>query len=116
LEVPPSWAGTLTPSKGAALFIPASHTYTNVTSNLTNQNFTVLNSEALTLTSQKQGPNLVLGWYGINGVSYQLVYSSDLVHWLPFDSGLLLGTNGPMTLPLPIGPDKAKFFRFSASQ
>jgi len=44
-----------------------------------------------------------------------LLYSSDLVHWLPFDSGLLLGTNGPMTLPLPIGPDKAKFFRFSAN-
>ncbi len=115
LEVPPSWAGTVTPSKGAALFIPASHTYTNVTANLINQDFILLNSEALTLTSQKQGPNLVLTWYGINGVSYQLVYSSDLVNWLPFDSGLLLGTNGPMTLPLPIGPDKAKFFRFSAN-
>ena len=97
------------------MFIPASRTYTNVATDLNNQNFLPINSSALTLSSQKQGPNLILGWHGINGVRYQLFYSTDLVNWLPFDSGPLLGTNGPMTLPLPIGPDKAKFFRFSAS-
>src|SRR5437899_10142264 len=39
LEVPPSWTGTITPSKGASFFIPASRTYTNVAMDLTNQNF-----------------------------------------------------------------------------
>ena len=71
LEVPPSWTGTITPSKGSALLVPALRSYTNVTSDLTNQNFVLVKPAALTLSTQQQGDNLVLSWNGLDGVSYQ---------------------------------------------
>ncbi len=40
LNINSGWSGTLTPEKPGYTFAPASHTYTNVTSNQTNQNST----------------------------------------------------------------------------
>ncbi|MDP1624620.1 MAG: CARDB domain-containing protein [bacterium] len=37
--VPSGWSGTVTPSKSGRTFIPASRTYTNVTTDLTGQNY-----------------------------------------------------------------------------
>ena len=115
LEVFPSWAGTITPERGGRLFIPPSRTYTNVSTDLTNQNFVMATSAALALTSQRQGTNLNLDWYGINGVSYQVLSSSNLVSWQPY-SLPITGTNGPATVVIPIDPARpADFFRFSAA-
>jgi hypothetical protein len=114
LEVPPGWIGTITPSKGSALFIPASRSYVNVSTDLTNQNFISASSGALTLHSQKQGPNLSLNWFGINGVTYQTLYSTNLVDWLPYGD-VVMGTNGPINVLIPTGNDPADFFRFSTS-
>jgi hypothetical protein len=112
LEVPPSWIGTITPSRGTSMFIPQSRSYTNVTTNLTSQDFIMVPPSALTLTQELQGPNVNLSWYGINGVTYQPLYSTNLVDWVPY-AGPLIGTNGPMNCLVPMGDDLVKFFRFS---
>jgi hypothetical protein len=115
LEVFPDWAGTITPERGGRIFIPPSRTYTNVSNDLTNQNFVMAASEALALTSQQQGTNLNLSWYGLGGVSYQVLYSTNLVNWMPY--GLpITGSNSPVILAMPIDVySRADFFRFSAS-
>ena len=115
LEVYPSWAGTLTPQRGGDIFIPSSHTYTNVSHDLTNQNFLMATSEMMMLTSQRQGTNFNLSWFGLNGVSYRVLYSWDLSHWMPYTSPTI-GTNGPMTFTMPIDlGTPAEYFRFSAA-
>jgi hypothetical protein len=114
LEVFPSWAGTITPERGGRIFIPPSHTYTNVSNDLTNQNFMMATSTALAFSSQRLGTNLRLNWYGINGVSYQVLYSSNLVNWVPYNLPVT-GTNGPAGVAIPIDVTRrAEFFRFSA--
>jgi hypothetical protein len=47
LTVPSGWSGTVTPSKTGVIFTPASRSYTNVTANKTDQNY----SATLTFTS-----------------------------------------------------------------
>jgi len=60
------------------------------------------------------GANLNFRWYGISGASYQPLYSSNLVNWLPYD-GAIAGTNGPIIVTVPIGSEPSKFFRFKAT-
>src|SRR4029077_13641143 len=114
IEVPPSWVGTLTPSRGTSIFIPQSRSYTGVTTDLTNQSFVMAPPAALALTQQRQGSNLNLGWYGINGVTYQPLWSTNMVDWQPY-ANPLTGTNGPMNCVVPVGDDPVMFFRFSSS-
>ncbi len=114
LEVFPNWAGTITPEYSGRIFIPPSRTYANVSANLTNQNFVMATSAALELTSHAQNGNLNLSWYGLNGVSYQVLSSSNLVNWIPYSSPLI-GTNGPASLAIPIDvTSPVDFFRFQA--
>jgi hypothetical protein len=113
LEVTPSWNGSLTPSKGSSVFLPASRIYGDVNGDLTNQNFVVITPALLTITQQRQGANLNLSWYGINGVAYQPLYSTDLVTWLPYQDPVI-GTNGPLSLLVPLNQSPSIFFRFGA--
>jgi hypothetical protein len=114
LEVFPSWAGTITPERGGRISIPSSRTYSNVSTDLTNQNFLMATTEALALSSQRQGTNLNLNWYGLNGVSYQVLYSTNLLNWAPY-SLVITGANGPVSLAVPIDVTRpSDFFRFSA--
>src|SRR5581483_1073537 len=83
LEVPAGFSGTIRPSKDNWGFIPAARTYTNVTASAANQNFLMVTPHALALTHERQGANFLLGWQGLNGVSYQPVYSTNLVDWWP---------------------------------
>jgi hypothetical protein len=110
VEVPPSWTGTVTPSKGPWKFIPSSRTYTNLSQNATDQNFVMVASTAFSLTQQSQGTNMNLQWFGLNGVSYEAVASTNLLDWWPC-ADPMLGSNGPCSLTLPIGSEPIKFFR-----
>jgi len=114
LEVPPGWSGTLTPSKGTALFIPDSRNYVNVGSDMTNENFVLVSQPALTLSSQVSGGNINLCCTGVKGVTYQMLCSTNLVDWMPCGPQTV-GTNGPITTSLPLGNEPAKFFRFRTS-
>jgi len=95
--------------------VPALRSYTTVTLDLTNQDFVLVKPAALTLSTQQQGDNLVLSWNGLDGVSYQLFCSTDLVNWVPYGAGPLPGNNGPMSVSVSTGAQPAKFFRFRMS-
>jgi hypothetical protein len=66
------------------------------------------------LTMRVQANNLSLSWYGVQGVTYQTFYSTNLVDWLPYGV-VLQGTNGPLEVQVPIGTDPHKFFRVGGS-
>src|SRR5207253_3023844 len=57
LEVPPGWSGTITPSKGIAVFIPTSRSYANLSADATNQNYISTTLASLVMHSQRQGNN-----------------------------------------------------------
>jgi hypothetical protein len=115
LEVPPGWSGTVTPVRAQAQFIPPSRAYTNVTVNLNNANYIMASPGALALEAQLQGSSLQLGWQGIEGATHQVYWSTNLVDWVPYGPALP-GTNGPMSVTVPVGTEPAKFFRYSTSQ
>ena len=77
-----------------------------------NQNFAALDILP-PITATVQSTNLMLNWQGIPGVSYQVFYSTDLVHWLPY-GGRFTGTNGPMGISLPVAINAGMFFRLRA--
>jgi hypothetical protein len=114
LEVLPSWTGTITPSKGEAVFLPASRSYTSLSGNATNQNFVPITPAALTLGLSSPGSPTNLTLYGIRGATYQVYYSTNLVNWLPYGSPYV-GSNAWMSLPAPYDGTPARFYRFSVS-
>jgi hypothetical protein len=114
LGVPPGWNGTVTPALGSFMFVPASLAYTNVTGSLTNQNYLMVPTIAPQLAGSLSGTIISLNWPGTPGVTYQLMWSTNLVDWQTF-GGTLPGTNGPMQIILPLGTDPAAFFRLSAT-
>ena len=115
LGVPPGWSGTVTPSLGSFMFAPGSMAYTNVTAPLTNQNYLMVTTIAPGLASGVSGTNFLVNWAGLPGVTYQLLWSTNLVDWQPL-GGPLPGTNGLMQFVVPIGSDPADFFRVSATE
>lgn len=96
------------------MFVPGSRTYVNVTGALTNENYLAVSTLAPALSMQVQTNTCVLNWQGLSGVTYQPLYSTNLVDWLPYN-GALPGTNGPMQLLLPMGTAPIMFFRVGAS-
>ena len=115
LGVPPGWSGTVTPSLGSSMFAPGAIAYTSVTAPLTNQNYLLVTTIAPGLAAGVSGTNFLVNWAGLPGVTYQLLWSTNLVDWQPLGSPLP-GTNGLMQLVLPIGSDPADFFRVSATE
>jgi hypothetical protein len=111
IEVIPGWTGTLTPSKGVAMFVPPYRNYFNVGTDLTNQNFVMVSPYSLLLTSQPQGSNIKLACYGINGVTYQMQSSTNLVDWVPFGSPVI-GSNCQLSVLAPVSASPQQFFRF----
>jgi len=114
LEVPPSWTGSITPSRDSAVFLPPSRNYSVVTQDFMNQDFTAASPGALALQSERQQGNLNLSWHGFSGATYQAFYSTNLVDWIPCELPRP-GTNGPMTTSLTIGEEPIKFFRLQIS-
>jgi hypothetical protein len=66
------------------------------------------------VSSGLQATNLMMNWFGISGVTYQLYSSTNLVDWLPYGDAFP-GTNGPVELLVPTVGDPARFFRVQAS-
>ncbi len=115
LGVPPGWTGTVTPSLGSNMFLPASMSYTNVTGSLTNQNYSMVSTLSPALTTSLSGGNCSLNWNGVSGVTYQVLWSTNLVTWQPFGSPIA-GTNGLIQMMLPRGTNCAGFFQLQVAQ
>jgi hypothetical protein len=114
LEVTPGWSGTLTPSKGVAMFVPGSRGYFNIGADRTNQNFVMVSPVSLLLSSQPQGSNINLACYGITGVTYQMQCSTNLVDWYAYGSPVI-GSNCQLSVSAPLGAAPRQFFRFVTS-
>ena len=111
--VPPGWVGTVTPTLATNMFVPGVRIYTNVAESVTNENYLMVETIAPELTSVAAGTNLWLNWSGIPGVSYQVWSSTNLADWYPWGDAIL-GTNGPMDMPLPSPDQPMQFFRLQA--
>ena len=114
LGVPTNWSGTVTPSKGTSMFVPSSLSYTNISGSVPNQNYLMVPTVAPGISTGTSGSNLTLNWQGIPGVTYQLLWSTNLMTWQPLGSPLT-GTNGPMQIVLPDNSNSAAFFQINAS-
>ena len=86
------------------MFIPAARTYVNLSADSSNQNFISTTAASLLVHSQRQGTSLNLNWFGISNVTYQTLYSTNLFDWSPYGAPFI-GTNGSVTLQVPIGAD-----------
>ena len=105
---------SLSPTNAGSIFVPSSRAYAGITSDQTSQYFLVAPPQTFNFGSpQLQGTNLNLGWFGINGVTYQPQCSTNLVNWFPYGSAII-GTNGPVMLTLPFNAPQM-FFRLSVS-
>ena len=114
LGVPPSVTINVVPSKTNLVFVPSSRTYANVSTPLSNENYLAVSTVAPALATQVQTNTYIVSWYGISGVTYQTLYSTNLVDWLPYGVSLP-GTNGPLQLLVPLGTEPSMFFRVGAS-
>jgi hypothetical protein len=114
LSLPPTVTVQVTPSATNLMFVPGSRTYVNLTAAISNENYRAVSTLAPTLAMQVQTNTCLLNWYGITGVSYQPLYSTNLVDWLPYN-GALPGTNGMMQLLMPMDTNPSMFFRVGAS-
>jgi hypothetical protein len=114
LSVPPTVPVTVTPSAVGLTFVPSSRTYAGVSGTISNENYLAVTTVAPALTTQVQSNSLALNWYGISGVSYQPLCSTNLVDWVPYNSALP-GTNGPLQLIVPMDASPMMFFRLGAS-
>jgi hypothetical protein len=114
LSVPPTVTILVTPSASGLTFVPSSRTYGGVSGTITNENYLAVTTVAPALTTLVQTNSLLLNWYGIPGVTYQPLYSTNLVNWLPY-GGVLPGTNGPLQLLAPMDTNPIMFFRIGAS-
>jgi hypothetical protein len=114
LGILPGWSGTVVPSGGGFVFAPGSRVYTNVTTSISNQNYVAVITIAPAVSAGLQTTNLMMNWFGISGVTYQLYSSTNLVDWLPYGTAFP-GTNGPVVLLVPTNGDPARFFRVQAS-
>jgi hypothetical protein len=114
ISVPPGGGIVVVPSGTNLTIVPSSRTYVNVTVPFLNENYRVVASATPVLTTSVTTNGPVLSWYGIAGMSYQPLYSTNLTDWQPYTASLL-GTNGLLQLALPTGPDPLGFFRVWAT-
>ena len=96
------------------MFVPGSRSYSSSLASVTNADYLMIQTIAPTIGSSLQDTNVVVNWFGVPGVSYQLYSSTNLVDWLPYGAPIV-GSNVVVELPVPVNNDPAKFFRLRAS-
>ena len=114
LSVPPAGTGRVTPSATGLTFVPSSRTYNYVAGTLAGENYLAVSTVVPALSTRVETNTYILSWYGIPGVDYQALYSTNLVEWLPY-GGVLPGTNGPLQLLVPMDTNPMGFFRVGAT-
>ena len=114
LNVPPSVPMQVTPSAPGLVFVPSSRTYTSVYGALTNENYVAVTAVAPVISMQTQTNGLAFNWYGIAGVTYQPLCSTNLVDWVPY-ADPMPGSNAPVQFLAPVDTSPMMFFRVGAA-
>ncbi|MDB6026648.1 MAG: hypothetical protein JWM68_2871, partial [Verrucomicrobiales bacterium] len=112
VAVIPTWTGTITPDTNFT-FLPLSRSYTNVSANVTNQNFVIITPEVMKLSTTSTSSDLTFGIFGVSQMKYQAYSSSNLVDWIPYGS-VIIGSNSNISLTLPMLSTN-QFFQFRLS-
>jgi hypothetical protein len=113
IPVPLFWSGTLSPGTNGTI-VPSSQNYAALSTNAPGQDFVVTLPSDFLLSSQSDGTNMNVGWYGISGASYQVLCSTDLVTWLPYGDPIP-GTNRPAAISTPVTNAPQMYFRLNVS-
>ena len=113
LAVPPVGTIHVAPTNTGLMFVPNFRTYANVTTSVSGQNYLAI-AVAPALTTRVQTNAFILGWYGFTGVTYQTLYSTNLVDWVRYGPQFP-GNNGPLQLTVPLSTAPTLFFRMGAS-
>jgi hypothetical protein len=100
----------LVPSKSGLFFVPGAFDLGNVQGELWEYNFQAHNSGLLGMDCIREPAGLAVGWYAVAGATYQVLWSSNLVDWVPYDLPVI-GTNGPVRLLLPFQQTPVGFYR-----
>ena len=110
LVLPPDWSGDVSAQFPGTTITPAGRSYTNLTAQMTGENYTMTAGFIPTVTSQPFAGALRVAWPSLLGLRYQVKCSDDLVTWN--DCGPLLpGTGGPIVLNLTTTNAPRQFFR-----
>ncbi len=57
---------------------------------------------------------MMVSWYAVSGVTYQIYNSTNLADWFPYGAALM-GNNGVLQMPIPVGTDPVMYFRVQAN-
>jgi hypothetical protein len=114
LSLVPYTSFVVTPSFNGFVFVPAVRGYATTLTSVTNENYLMIDTIAPTITTGLQNTNLVMGWFGVAGVTYRVYSSTNLVDWLPYGSSVP-GIGAPLEVLVPVDTDPQKFFRVRAS-
>ena len=95
LSVPPSMPIQVTPSAPGLVFVPSSRSYNAIYGTLTNENYVAVTAVAPVISMQTQTNGLAFNWYGIAGVTYQPLCSTNLVDWVPY-ADAVADSNAPV--------------------
>ena len=113
LTVPLNSSGTLTPSASGFLFDPQVRTFTNLSTDLTTQDFLMSPLVAPSLVITKEGTLRRVTWTAILGVTYQPQTSTNLMGWNDLGPPIP-GTNAPVSFTFQTTADPKRFFRVRA--
>ena len=83
ITVSSGWSGGLTPSRAGFTFLPGSRTYSNVTTNLTNQNFTASWAGSIKIESNRNIVTVVRPHVGSQVMAYDGSPSGSLNAYVP---------------------------------
>jgi len=115
MDVPPDWSGSITPNKPGWAFVPATLNFNNVTTPPDTQTIIALPPAALTLNTTASASGLAMNWFGVSGLTYQILCSTDLVNWTPYGSPIT-GANANIETNIPSGSSGKMFFCFTVSR
>ena len=101
LPVLASWTGMVTPSKPGWMFVPGVLAYTNLTANVTNQNYTLVENIAPALRADSKAPAATSS--GMASAAWA-INRSPRPTWStgPTTAACKNGTNGPLWFDIPI--------------
>jgi len=115
LAVPTTSSGTLTPSDSGFQFSPPLRTFTNLTADLSGQDFLMIDALTPVLAFTTEGSLRRVTWTGVTGVTYQSQTSINLLDWSNLGSPVP-GTNSPLSFTFQTSPDPKRFFRVQAQK